>query len=277
MVDFFLMRWRSGFEILLLSFVIYFILRYIRGTRGARVLLGLVLLLLFMAALSHVFDLKVIGWLLGHFLTFIVLALVVIFQPELRRALAELGGKPLFLFMSNEQVVVNALVRTAQSFSARKVGALIAVEREIDLRTLVEEGGALLDAQVSQELLDQLFFPNSPLHDGGVIIRNDRVVAAACIFPLTQRMDLAKSVGTRHRAALGLAEETDAVVLVVSEETGWISVACQKEFYQHLDAEKLQQLLKRLLLGSSDAGWGGGVKKTLRKAAGRLGFSHSTS
>lgn len=245
-------HWKAAFEIFILSIFIYFILNFIRGTRGARVLIGLVMLLLFFTVMSQVFDLKAISWLLGHFFSFIVVALVVIFQPELRRALAEVGSQPIFFTISKERAVIDILVNTADLFATRKVGALIAVEREIGVRGIAE-AGAPLDARLSQELLEQLFYPNSPLHDGGVIIHNDRVVAAACIFPLSQRADLAKSVGTRHRAAIGLAEETDAVIVAVSEETGAISVVCQRELHSNLDRAGLHELLTRLLVGGSAA------------------------
>ena len=264
MWDFIQNHWRSLLEILILGIAIYFILRFIRGTRGASVLLGLVMLLLLLTAVSQVFDLRTINWLLGHFFAFIVVALVVIFQPELRRALAELGSRPILFSVSNEKEVIDVLSRTAASFSARRVGALIAVEREIDLRGMTEVG-ATLDARLSQELLDQIFFQNSPLHDGGVVIRNDRVEAVACIFPLTQRTDLAKSVGTRHRAALGLSEETDAVVLVVSEETGRISVASVGRLYQDLSAEDLRHLLLELLVGGPKSSWLGQMVALIRK------------
>jgi diadenylate cyclase len=264
--------WRGLIEIVVLSVVVYYILRFIWGTRGARVLIGFVSLLLFLTVISQTFELRVIGWLLGHFLAFLVVALVVIFQPELRRALAELGGQPVFLFMSNERAVVDILSKTLLLFSARRIGALIAVEREIELRTIVEEGGAVLEARLSQELLEQIFFPNSPLHDGGVIIQNDRLIAAACIFPLTQRTDLAKSVGTRHRAAMGLSEDTDAVVLVVSEETGRVSVACGGELHQNLDPERLHSLLIRLLIGTPEDTWWGRLRAFFRKSVVRSIF-----
>jgi diadenylate cyclase len=247
-------HWRSAFEIFVLSLVIYFILRFIRGTRGARVLLGLVLFLLLLTVITRAFDLLAIEWLLGHFFAFIVIATVVIFQPELRRALAEIGSQPLFFTISHEKAVVDTLVKVASSFSARRIGAILAIEREIGLRAIAEQG-AILDGKLSPEILDQIFYPNSPLHDGGVVIQNDRVLAAACIFPLTQRTDLAKSTGTRHRAALGLSEDTDAVVMVVSEETGNISLACQGELYQNLDRERLRTLLTSLLVGSPRSSW----------------------
>jgi diadenylate cyclase len=253
-IDFLHAYWRSGIEIFVLSVLIYFILRFIKGTRGARVLLGLVVFLLLLTIISRVFDLKTINWLLGHFFAFIVVALVVIFQPELRRALAELGNQSIFFTITKERAVVDTLIKAVISFSNRKIGALIAVEREIQIRGIAE-AGAMIDAKLSQELLDQIFFPNSPLHDGGVIIQNDRIMGAACIFPLTQRLGLPKSVGTRHRAAMGLAEDTDAVVLVISEETGHVSIACQGELYQNLDRERLRIMLTSLIVGVPRATW----------------------
>jgi len=247
-------HWRGALEICILSLIIYLILRFIQGTRGARVMIGLVALLLCLTIISEVFNLRTISWLLGHFFSFIVVALIVIFQPELRRALAEVGSQPIFFTSSGERAVVDTLAKTAMSLSVRRIGGLVAVEREIGLRA-VAEGGATIDGKLTQELLEQIFFPNSPLHDGGVIVQHDRIVAAACIFPLTQRTDLAKSVGTRHRAAIGLAEETDAVVLVVSEETGNVSVVCQSEAHQNVDRERLPELLTELLVGVSRVSW----------------------
>lgn len=256
-------HWQSAVEIFLLSIVIYFILRFIRGTRGARVLLGLVTLLLLFTVISQQFGLKTIAWLLEHFFEFIVVALVVIFQPELRRVLAEIGSQPIYFTTSHERAVIDILVKSVFSLSTRKIGALIAIEREIGIRGIAE-AGAVIDAKLSQDLLEQIFFPNSPLHDGGVILRNDRILSAACIFPLTQRTDLAKSMGTRHRAALGLTEETDAIILIVSEETGYISVAYQGKLHQKIDRDQLHLLLTDLLVGTPTASWLGKLQ-SLRK------------
>lgn len=259
MADFYAQYWRAMIEILILAMGIYFVLRFIRGTRGARVLLGLVTLLLFLSVMSEILGLHTINWLLGHFFEFIVVAFVVIFQPELRRALAQLGSGPIFFTVSSERAVADTLVRAATGLSARRVGALIAVEREISLRNL-SEAGAPVDARLSVDLLDQLFYPNSPLHDGGVVVQNDRVLAAACIFPLTQRADLAASMGTRHRAAIGLSEETDAVVVAVSEETGRISVACGGALSPGLTPEELRAKLVALLVGSPEQSWLGKLR-----------------
>ena len=266
MAEFHAQYWRAVAEILILAMGIYFVLRFIRGTRGARVLLGLVTLLLFLSVASEVLGLRTISWLLGHFFAFIVVAFVVIFQPELRRALAQLGSGPIFFTVSNERAVVDTLVRAAAGLSARRVGALIAVEREISLRNL-SEAGAPVDARLSVDLLDQLFYPNSPLHDGGVVVQNDRILAAACIFPLTQRADLAASMGTRHRAAIGLSEETDAAVIVVSEETGRITVASGGALSAGLNAEELRANLVGLLVGSPEESWLGRSRALLQALA----------
>jgi diadenylate cyclase len=271
MLEFLHLHWRSAFEILLLSVFIYFILRFIRGTRGARVLLGLVSLLLLLTFISQIFELKTITWLLGHFFAFIVVALVVIFQPELRRALAEVGSQPFFFTSSHERAMVETLVKAAVVFSSRKVGALIAIERELVLRN-ISEAGAVLDAKLSQELLEQIFYPNSPLHDGGVVVQNNRIASAACIFPLTQRTDLSKSVGTRHRAAIGLSEETDAVIIIVSEETGNVSIACAGELDQNLSSEKLRASLTNLLVGVPRSSWVGQVQSLFQSRSSELKF-----
>ncbi|MFZ4693870.1 MAG: diadenylate cyclase CdaA [Verrucomicrobiia bacterium] len=264
MADFQVQYWRAMVEILILAMGIYFVLRFIRGTRGARVLLGLVTLLLFLSVMSEILDLHTINWLLGHFFAFIVVAFVVIFQPELRRALAHLGSGPIFFTVSSERAVADILVRAATGLSARRVGALIAVEREISLRNL-SEAGAPVDARVSVDLLDQLFYPNSPLHDGGVVVQNDRILAAACIFPLTQQVDLSASMGTRHRAAIGLSEETDAVVIVVSEETGRISVACGGALSPGLTPEELRTRLVGFLVGNPEQSWLGKLRALFQR------------
>ncbi len=256
--------WRAALEVFILSVVIYFILRFIRDNRGGRVLLGLVMLVLLLTLISQVFDLKAIHWLLEHFFAFIVLAILIIFQPELRGALAELGSQPLFFTRSNERALVDILVKSATALSTKKTGALIALEREVGLRDIFKEG-AMIDAHLSQELLEQIFYPNSPLHDGGVVIQNDRMMSAACFFPLTQRTDLPKSVGTRHRAALGLSEETDAIVIIVSEESGNISVACMGKLHQHLSRDQFRALLTRLLVGVPRVSWWNKFQNFVRK------------
>lgn len=255
-------NWKAVFEILLLAAVIYYFLLLFRGTRGAAVLTGFVIVLLVVAGLTRFFQLDVISWILGRFLAFLAIAVLVIFQPELRRALAQLGSQGPFTSSEVRIGLIDVLVETARSLSQKQCGGLMAVEREIGFRS-VAETGVQLDAKATPELLTTLFFENSPLHDGGVVLRGDRVVAAACVFPLTSRQGLSASTGMRHRAAMGLSEESDAVVVVVSEETGEISVAHRGNLVQGLDPEGLREFLATTLAPTERKGFG--VTDALRR------------
>lgn len=238
--------WRAELEILLLAAVIYYFLLLFRGTRGAAVFTGFVIALLLLTGLTRIFELNVINWILSRMLAFLAIAVLVIFQPELRRALAQLGSQQFFGSQQQRGELIDVLVETARSLSQKKCGALIAIEREIGFRGM-QEAGVLLDAKVTTELLTTIFFPNAPLHDGGVVVRGDRIVAAGCVFPLSQQQGLSTSVGMRHRAAIGLSEETDAIVICVSEETGMISVAQRSHLVQGLDPEGLRSFLSTTL------------------------------
>src|SRR5438874_3403745 len=189
-----------------------------RGTRGAKVLTGLAIVFLALTLISTLLKLAVIGWIIRSFSVFLAIALVVIFQPELRRALAELGGHPIFSLTSEKREMVHDLAEAVTQLASKQFGALIAIERDTSIR-VYEETGVQLEADFSVELLLTIFHPKTALHDGGVIVRNGRVAAAACIFPVSQRETLDRSLGLRHRAGLGLTEESDAVAVVVSEET----------------------------------------------------------
>jgi len=237
---------KAGLEILILAAVIYYFLLLFRGTRGAAVLTGFIIVLLGVTAVTHFFHLDVINWILSRFLAFLALAVLVIFQPELRRALAEVGSQQFFGSQQQRQELIDVLVETARSLSQKRCGALIAIEREIGFRGMIETG-VPVGAKATVELLTTIFFPNTPLHDGGVVLRGDTVVAAACVFPLSTRTGLGMELGMRHRAALGLTEETDAVAIVVSEERGEISVAQRGELRQGLDAEALRAFLMTTL------------------------------
>ena len=239
-------NWKAGFEILLLAAVIYYFLLLFRGTRGAAVFTGFVIVLLGVAGLTQIFELDVVNWILGRFLAFLAFAVLVIFQPELRRALAQVGSQQIFGNPRQRGKLIDVLVETTRSLSQKRWGALMAIEREIGFRGLTETGVAI-DAKATTELLSAIFFPNTPLHDGGVVLRGDRVVSAACVFPLTARQGLSTQLGTRHRAAIGLTEETDALVIVVSEETGQISVAHAGRLEQDLGADGLRALLTKKL------------------------------
>src|ERR1700678_3759549 len=216
--------WRPAVEIAILSVGIYFSLNFVRGTRGAPVVYGFVLLVLSLTLLAFLLKLEVLSWLLRSFVAFAAVAILIIFQPELRRILAELGTHPLFSTSHEQRENIEVIIQSAERLAEVRIGALIAIEQSINLQEATESG-LLVDCEATPEMLETIFFPNNAIHDGGVIIKGDRIAFAACIFPLTQRQDLNASLGTRHRAAIGLTEETDAVVVVVSEETGSISYA----------------------------------------------------
>jgi diadenylate cyclase len=248
--------WKSALEVFILAAGIYYVLKFLRGTRGASVLMGLALLLLTLTLVTRLLRLDTINWILSWFFGFFAIALLIIFQPELRRVLAELGSRQFFTSGRRGREVIDTVGATAESLASRRLGGLIAFEGSIGFRGIVESGTPM-DSHVSSELLMTIFAPNTPLHDGGVVIRGDRIAAAACIFPLSEKRGLEAELGTRHRAALGLTEETDAVVVVVSEESGTISVAHRGELQRGLDRAELCNLLERLLLyrQSSAARW----------------------
>ncbi|HPC58404.1 MAG: diadenylate cyclase CdaA [Kiritimatiellae bacterium] len=232
-------------EILVLAVVFYYIIQFLRGTRGAQVLLGFVTAVVVMLLLTRLFNLDTLNWLLQQLSVYLVIAFLIIFQPEIRRALAELGKQHVFATTLRERGVLDEIVQAVSRLAADKIGALIAIEREIGTRA-VQETGTRMDSVVTAELLATIFFPHTPLHDGGVIIEGDRIRAAACVFPLSSR-DIGK-IGTRHRAAVGISEETDAVVVVVSEETGAISLAYKGRLIRGLDEARLRRILSSVLL-----------------------------
>lgn len=240
-------NWTSGVEIAILTVVLYYSYVYLRGTHGARILIGLALVFLTLTLVSQIFNLMVIGWLLSSFFGFLAIALVVIFQPELRRALTELGSHHFFTSAFEERETIEEVTDTVFELASKGFGALIAIERELSLKTLVETG-VRLDSEYSKELVLTLFQPKTVLHDGGLILHSDRIVAAACIFPLTQREDLDRNLGLRHRAGLGLSEESDAVAIVVSEETGQVSICHSGLIDRNLSVEKFRRRLSQLLL-----------------------------
>src|SRR5215212_3352879 len=246
----FLRGWRSAFEILLLSVVIYFGYLYFRGTRGAKVLTGLAIIFLTLTLISTLLNLVVIGWIVRSLSAFLALASVVIFQPELRRALAEVGGHPIFSLTSEKRETVHDIAEAVTQLANKQFGALIAIERDTSIR-IYEETGVELDATFSVELLLTLFYPKSALHDGGVVMRNVRITAAACIFPVSQRETLDRSLGLRHRAGLGITEESDAIAVVVSEETGGISICHRRRIERNFTPETFRKRIGELLLHGS--------------------------
>lgn len=233
-------------EILILTAMMYFIFRLFKGTRGSAILSGLIILFVMLFAITSLSDLDVLNWLLSKLMLYISLAVVVIFQPEIRRVLARLGRQPWRSNgMSAQMSLVEPIMQAVMVLSKRKIGALIAIEREIGTRA-IQDTGTKMHSSVSAELLATLFFPHTPLHDGGVIISGDRICAAGCLFPLSQKEDQTK-LGTRHRAAIGITEETDAIVVVVSEETGAISIAYNGKIRRGLEEERLHRMLSSML------------------------------
>jgi diadenylate cyclase len=239
--------WRPVLEVLILAVAIYYAFRFVRGTRGWPVVIGFVVVLAALGLVTTLLDLKVLRWLLGTFSAFFAVAVLVIFQPELRRMLAELGNLPLFTSAHEQRENIEVIIQTCERLADVRIGALIAIEQTIQLQEAVESGIAV-DCEATPEMLETIFFPNNAIHDGGVILKGDRIMQAACIFPLSQRQDLNKSLGTRHRAALGLSEETDAAVVVVSEETGAISHAHRGQLVRGVTLEELRAFLTSVLV-----------------------------
>ncbi|HEY4843602.1 MAG TPA: diadenylate cyclase CdaA [Terriglobales bacterium] len=236
----------SVLDIVLVAILIYQFLALVRGTRAAPMLVGVAALGLafFLARLG---ELSTLNWLLSTMLPYVVFALIVVFQSEIRHALANLGSR-ISLMRSSSSVadVYDDIVLAANLFSQNQTGALIVIEREIGLRTYIESGVAL-DARLSYDLLATIFRPSAPLHDGAVIVQRDRIAAAACFLPLSMNPVLSIQLGTRHRAAIGITEETDAVAVIISEETGTISVAVAGSIERELTVERLRERLSNLL------------------------------
>ena len=240
------------FDILITAFVIYKILEFIKETRSQQLLKGLLVLVIAYFA-SGLFNLHVIQWFLRGAFTVGLFALVVLFQPELRRGL-EYMGRSKFLtarlsLLEKEQAkhIADEITAAVVGFSTTKTGALIVFEREITLEDIVETG-TIIDAEVSEQLLGNLFYEGSPLHDGAVIIRDGKVHAAGCVLPLTRNKELNKSLGTRHRAGIGITENSDALVLIVSEETGIISMARDGKIDRFLDGKSVEKTLLNLFI-----------------------------
>ncbi|HUT35128.1 MAG TPA: diadenylate cyclase CdaA [Planctomycetota bacterium] len=244
------LTWRAGIEVLLLALMYYLALRFVRGSRGAGILKGLgivvVVGLIGVLFLARFLDLKVLGGIASEVVALFGFALLVIFQPELRRALVRLGQSPLFGFFARSQKeVTDHVVEAVTIMSRERIGALIAIERDVSLRGYME-GGVRLDADVTSALLVTIFNPATPLHDGAVIVQGSRVVAAGCLFPLTENVEAGSGLGTRHRAAIGITEDSDAIAVVVSEESGTVSLAVKGKLSSGLDAENLRTILRGL-------------------------------
>jgi diadenylate cyclase len=236
-------------DILVVSLLVYEVLKLIRGTRAVQMAIGaLVLVGLFYG--SRWANLETTNWLIRNLVGYIVFAVIVLFQSDIRRALAHLGRAPFFRYFAKPESAedtIEELVVATSMLSAQRVGAIIAIERQIGLRNYIE-GGIPLDALLTYDLIVSVFQPASPLHDGAVIVQDDRIAAAACFLPLTVNPKLAKELGSRHRAAIGLTEENDSVAIVVSEETGGISVVSDGQIESALPVETLRARLRSLLL-----------------------------
>ena len=237
-------------EIFLIFLVLYALLRFLQGTRGAGILRGLmffiVIALVVMPVLVDWWKMYRLRFLLDTRLLIALVPILILFQPEFRRVLVRVGETPLLgWFFKADAPVVNEIARATHTLSRMKVGALIAIEREVGLGAFIE-GGVRLDAEVTSDLLVNVFWPGAPLHDGAVIVRGNRVAAAGCLFPLTENPAVAKSYGTRHRAAIGVTEESDAIAIVVSEETQKIAVAYRGDLTADLDRAGLTRLLNEI-------------------------------
>jgi len=241
---------RDTLDIAVVGFVLYWLLLLIKGTRAVQVLVGLGALIA-MRLFADLLGLATLSWILDNFLASAVLIIIVLFQADIRRALARVGrGVFPRIAERQESQILEEIVRAAQTLAQRRVGALMVLERETGLEDLIQVGTAL-DAAVTKDLLVSIFLPYSPLHDGAVVIQSGRIAFAGCILPLTLRTDVPEGLGTRHRAALGITEETDAVVIVVSEETASISLTAGGEMTRDLDGPRLRGALRDALARGS--------------------------
>src|SRR3954466_4078772 len=245
--------WWDLVDILVVSALIYEILKLIRGTRAVQMAVGggFLVALFYVSRGGH---LETVNWLIRNLVGYIVFAVIVLFQADIRRALAHLGRAPFFRYFAKPEAAeesIEELVVASSMLSAQRIGAIVAIERQIGLRNYIE-GGIPLDALLTYDLLLSIFQTSSPLHDGAVIVQDDRVAAAACFLPLTVNPRLSKELGSRHRAAIGLTEENDAVAIVVSEETGSISIVVDGQIERGLDADALRAQLRSLILQRDD-------------------------
>jgi uncharacterized protein (TIGR00159 family) len=243
-----MVTWRDALDVLLVALVIYNLLLLIRGTRAVQIILGILLLvgIYYLARLGNLLTLQTT---LENFFSFLPFAIIVLFQDEIRRALAQFGSKPSWGIGQPQKVdsVFNEIVLAATALASRRIGALVVIERAEGLKNYVDNG-IQMDSVVSYDLLMNVFNPYTALHDGAVIVQGDRIAAASCYLPLTANPELSKEYGTRHRAALGISEETDAVAVVVSEESGRISVAHQGTLVRDLDSNALRNTLYKFLI-----------------------------
>jgi diadenylate cyclase len=241
---------KAGVEILIIFVFVYAFLRLMEGTRGAGILKGLAtfagILAMVTIFVTRRFKLENVSWVMSSLAPVILIPLFILFQPEIRRALIRLGENPLFrMFFRPHSGFTNELVKATFNLSRDRIGGLIAVEREVGLTGYVE-AGVRLDAEVSAEIIKTIFWPGTPLHDGAIVIRHQRIAAAGCLFPLTDNPQFSAELGTRHRAAIGITEESDAAAIVVSEETGQVSLAVGGTLQRNIDERSLRRALEEL-------------------------------
>ena len=254
-------------DILIVTFIIYKLLDFIRETRAEQLAKGL-LMLVIITVLSKVLQLYTLHWILSGVMTVGLIAIVVIFQPELRRGLEYLGRSKLSNVLTEvdkdeAKHMVGQLVEAVDTMSSSRTGALIVIEREISLNDIAETG-TVIDAAVSAQLIGNIFYEGAPLHDGALIIRGDRLYAAGCVLPLTQNKDLNKELGTRHRAGIGITENSDALVIIVSEETGIISTAQNGKLTRFLDAKNIEKMLYSIYLEETKKTFGEKISSMLK-------------
>jgi len=258
------LRWQDIVDIAVVSIIIYQIILLIRGTRAVQMVAGIVVITAFYF-ISRQFDLLTLHWLLRTFLNSIFLIIIIVFQRDIRRVLTQVGKTPFHKQYDMVTQELNEVVKASFHMARRRIGALIVLERETGLRDYIESGHTI-DAKLTRELLISIFLPSSPIHDGGVVIQNGRIDSAGCLLPLSQRPDIDKRYGTRHRAAIGLAEETDAVVIVVSEERQEVSLAQHGQIILAPDEEALASHLHQIFISPDLPGYS--WKSWLGKAQG---------
>ena len=266
-------RPEDALDIAIVSYIVYKMIGFIRETRAMQLIRGLVIIIVAFFV-SDIFNLYLLNWLLKSLFTMGLFAVVVLFQPELRRALEQVGRKNLMNTNSFRNIDKNKAVETVDSlvsaiddFSATRTGALIAIERETMLNDIIETG-VVVDAEISIRLLGNLFYEGSPLHDGGVIIRGARIHAASCVFPLTEKKNIGRNLGTRHRAGVGLSEVCDALIIIVSEETVVVSIAEDGKIRRFVDLKTIEKMLLNMYL-PSERGMYGRVAKLVRRKGGK--------
>jgi uncharacterized protein (TIGR00159 family) len=243
-----ILYWKPAMEIAILWFLIYQIMLFFEGTRALQALRGIIILLLVFLIFQK-FDFLVLGWLFDKLFGISVIAILIIFHPEIRMGLAQIGKRQIFKNNLKDEDIVffsGQIVNGCENLAKNKLGALIAIEKNDSLVAYIQSG-EIIDSRICADLIEAIFTPNNPLHDGGLIISHGRIAAAGCIFPLAVNQELSRVFGTRHRAALGLSEETDAILIVVSEERRDISIIYRKKFYKDLGTVQLEEKIRELL------------------------------